>query len=279
MIPEVGAVLVTHNSAGWLTETWESIAAQDHPVSHIVVVDDHSTDGTRSLIADRARDPRLADTRIDVVLSTSTSPSVTTRIAQNFAQGVLELRSLDAVVLSDHDDLWRPDRVSRHLHAWDAATLMVAGNGSIMASQGTLFEAFDVPAGIGSWDARSLLRWVIRRSVVTGGAGMVNARALTQLPGFVPPTGWLHDRWWSILAASRAGLRIDSQPVIDYRLSESQQVGLDRGRQESQGVSRIAAASFGDLGRVRSLRRLKSSASGNLADEFTLTRLLRTLAS
>jgi hypothetical protein len=67
--------------------------------------------------------------------------------------------------------------------------------------------------------------------------------------------------------------------VIDYRLSESQQVGLDRGRQESQGVSRIAAASFGDLGRVRSLRRLKSSASGNLADEFTLTRLLRTLAS
>lgn len=278
MIPQVGVVLVTHDSARWLAQTWESIMAQDHPISRIVVVDDHSRDDTRAMIEEWARDPRAGDARVDIVVSTSTAASVTTRIAQNFAQGVLELRALDAVVLSDHDDVWFPDRVTRHLQSWDAGALMVAGNGSIMSSAQTLFDAFDVPTDIGSWESRARVRWVIRRSIATGGASMVNARALCELPGFVPPAGWLHDRWWSILAASRAGLRVDSHPVIDYRVSEGQQVGLDRGRQETREFSRVSGASFGDVGRMRALRSLRSIASADLSDEFTLPRLLRTLA-
>lgn len=278
MTPQVGVVLVTHDSASWLAHTWDSIIVQDHPITRIVVVDDHSTDDTRTMIGKFCRDPRLGDARVDFVVSTSTAASVTTRIAQNFAQGVLELRTFEAVVLSDHDDVWLPDRVSRHLQSWDAGALMVAGNGSIMSSDETLFDAFQVPSDIDSWDSRSRVRWVIRRSVATGGASMVNARALCEQPGFLPPAGWLHDRWWSILAASRAGLRVDCHPVIDYRVSEHQQVGLDRGRQERRGFSRVAAVSFGDVGRVRALSSLRSIATGDLADEFTLPRLLRTLA-
>ncbi len=273
----VGVVLVTHNSERWLPETWESIAAQDHPIARLVVIDDHSIDRTLAVISELGRDSRLGDCRIDVMMSTSVSDSAMTRTAQNFAQGVVELRSFDSVVLADHDDVWRPDRISRHLQCWDATSLMVAGNGTFMGAEGTLFDAFDVPDDIAYWDDRSLLRWVIRRSVATGGASMVNARLLTSMKEFLPPSGWFHDRWWSILAASRAGLRVDSRPVIDYRVSPEQQVGLDRGRQDSPRGLRVASVSPGDVGKLRALRTLRSSDAGDLAGEFTLPRLTRTL--
>lgn len=277
MNASVGVVLVTHNSERWLPETWESIAAQDHPITRLVVIDDHSTDRTRAVISELGRDSRLGDCRIDVMMSTSVSNSAMTRTAQNFAQGVVELRSFDSVVLADHDDVWRPDRITRHLQSWNPSALMVAGNGTLMGSMATLFGNFDVPSDIASWDARSLLRWVIRNSVVTGGASMVNARAMTQSPHFLPPAGWLHDRWWSILAAARAGLIVDAGPVIDYRVTAEQQVGLDRGRQVSRGISRLAAVTHADIERIRALRALKSSASPDLVDELGLPRLLRTL--
>ena len=95
------------------------------------------------------------------------------------------------------------------------------------------------------------------------------------------PNGWLHDRWWSLVAASRETLRIDADAVIDYRVSSGQEVGLSRGRQDQAAVDRLrgALASAGPtMSRVRDVQGLKRYATPATAPELSTVRLLRTLA-
>jgi len=275
----VGVVLVTRDSTAWIDRVWKSIITQDHPLAHIVVIDDESTDGTRNRVVALSDACSAHKIEFDLMAPTTTAQDSTTRIAQNFCQGVLRLRHLDAVALADHDDLWHTDRVSLQVRALEESTIMLASNGDVPHTGSTLFHEFGVPRDFMEWDARSRVRWVTRRSVATGSASVVVPRLLCADPNFVPPPGWLHDRWWSILAASRDGLVTQQDTVIDYHLSESQQVGLDPGRQRHGMVGRLASLRPSDARRFLDLMRMRASADPTLRSEFTPAHLARALAS
>ena len=232
----IAAVLVTHNSERWLRATLESIANQTRKPDSITVIDDNSTDGTKAI---------LGEFGISPIAATTTATDVTTRIAQNFQQGVREARHADIVVLGDHDDVWHPTRVERqaallepmndqssgtHAHS---SLLMVASDGTLVdengrATGGTLRTTFPVAANWNDLPANEQLAYALKHSLATGGASAIR-------PGYFAeqeiPEGWLHDRWWSMLATVRLGMLIDSESVIDYRVQGSQQVGLDTGTQ------------------------------------------------
>lgn len=247
----VAAVLVTHDSARWLGDLIRSIAAQTRQPDDVVVVDDRSTDGTRDL---------LRETSWTVVTATSTATDTTTRIAQNFTQGVAQARGFDVAILGDHDDEWLPDRVAhqlavmeKHPDAW-----LVASDGLIMGADTTLRDAFPITDHWARMSRGARLRYVMRHSIVTGGASAVRPAHLLD-PGTkaVPvPPGWLHDRWWSLSATSCNAIVVDPHPVIRYRLSPDQRVGLTRGRQDR----RIFRPRVGDVRRVWDVLRLAGSA-------------------
>ncbi len=225
------AVLVTHNSAKWIAETLVSVCSQDTAVDRIVIVDDHSTDNTLSIIRDHAFGPPL-----EIVTSTSTDKDVHTRIASNVVQGV-KCADAEFVFLGDHDDLWRHDRVTSQLQ-----TLMHSPSAALIASDGRVFEegvgaadktlrdVFAVPVQFAGWRASRQFAYVVRHSVATGGACAMRPAAFQQLE---VPTGWLHDRWWSLWAAAHSTLVIDPTIVIDYRVSASQQLGLNTAAQDA----------------------------------------------
>ena len=50
--PVVG-VLVTHNSQQFLAELLDSIDSQTQPLDQLIVIDDNSTDSTRSILSER----------------------------------------------------------------------------------------------------------------------------------------------------------------------------------------------------------------------------------
>jgi hypothetical protein len=121
------------------------------------------------------------------------------------------------------------------------------------------------------------MRAGIRYSVATGGASAVRPAAFADVP---IPAGWLHDRWWSLVATAREQLRLDDEVVIDYRVSAAQEVGLDRGQQGRSSVQRAAAgvsALPSTIGRMGDLRRLSSSATEATRGELSFPRLLQTL--
>ena len=271
--PSVGVALVTHNSERVLAETLASIARQSTPVTHVRIVDDNSTDATREILSAWRRDMRSNDVDAQVESATSTDQDPRTRTVQNFAQAVRALEGCDLVAVADHDDVWLPHRIriQVELMAQTADAILLASNGTISSTPeaDTLFDAFEVPHDLGDRPCVDIARHVIRHSVATGSASMIRPGALTELPLFSPPPGWLHDRWWSILAASRCGLLIDPTPVIEYRVSVAQQVGLDRGRQTRTGVVRAGAARWSDVAKFRDLMSMKSQASPPTRSAFS----------
>ena len=227
--PLIAVLLVTHNSEEFLPQTLASIGEQSRRPDALLAIDDLSTDNTRSL---------LAEAGFTVSLSTSTSSDPTTRIAQNFHQGVREAanRGLEFVILGDHDDVWHPQRIAHQVQILqenpDAA--MVASDGFLIdehgaAVPGTLRGTFPVPTEFQTWSPRRQRAFALRHSVATGGASALRVSGPTDWS--IPP-GWLHDRWWSLQALSSHALIIDPEPVIDYRISGNQQVGLHTAHQE-----------------------------------------------
>jgi glycosyltransferase involved in cell wall biosynthesis len=275
----VAAVLVTSNSQSWIGETLDSVLRQTREPDGIVIIDDRSVDGTRDVIY------RVLGTQARIVDSTAVTEDRTTRIAHNFRQGLDEVRSYDVAVLGDHDDIWHPNRVGHQvglLENWrDEA--MVASNGRLVNEDGeptggTLRDAFPMPIDWATATPAERMRTVLRHSVATGGASAVRPVAYADV---TIPSGWLHDRWWSLVAASREELRLDEECVIDYRISHTQEVGLDRGQQGKSliGRARAGVASLPrSTARLRDLRRLASMATPSTAAELRAPRLLRNLA-
>ncbi len=232
----ITALIVTRDSERWLPATLASIDRQTRPPDELVAVDDGSTDRTRGLLA--AAGARVVD-------AATTATDVTTRIAQNFVQGVRDCAGADVVVLGDHDDVWHPGRVAHQagiLETW-AEALMLASDGRVVDADGvptggSLRTAFPVPEGWNAMAPAERMRVALRSSIATGGASAMRPAAFPDLD--VPP-GWLHDRWWSLVATGRNGMIIDGDAVIDYRVQPGQQLGLDAGAQRTGGISRLVA--------------------------------------
>lgn len=225
----VAALLVTKNSTAYLAETLDSIRGQSRTPDFMIAIDDHSTDGTVD---------QLHAAGFDVRASTSSAAEASTRIAQNFVHGVrvAQQQGADVVVLGDHDDIWRPSRIEHQTSILDAypSIAMVASDGFLIdengvALPGTIRSTFPVPENFTQWTVRQQMRYALRHSIATGGASALRPARLSQLA--VPP-GWLHDRWWSLASLRRQAFIVDPTPVIDYRVTPDQEVGLDTAAQD-----------------------------------------------
>ena len=227
----VAAVVVTHNSAKFLEETLASIDKQCEQPDVRIAVDDYSEDGSVET---------LKRYGFEVHVATTSATDTKTRIGQNFVQGLRMAHKSRAefVVLGDHDDLWRRDRIKRQVRILkDRPTAaMLASDGFLIdmygaAVPGTIRSRFPLPDDFNDRPRSYQLNFALRHSIATGGA---SALRLSALPRWSVPAGWLHDRWWS-LAAVRAGAFVaDPTVVIDYRISFEQQIGLDTAGQEKQ---------------------------------------------
>jgi hypothetical protein len=102
---EVAVVVPTYNRASLLPFTLESILAQSHPASEVVVVDDGSTDDTAAVVARFGAAVRC--------VALENSGAAVARRA-----GVERCRS-PWIALCDSDDLWTPDHLAAHARLRD----------------------------------------------------------------------------------------------------------------------------------------------------------------
>jgi len=225
----VAVVIVTHNSAEWIAETLESVKAQIQLPDRIIVIDDHSTDLTMQVVRQQLVSSGLS---YGIASSTTEAKDLHTRIAQNFLQGVNEAKDagFEVVILGDHDDIWRRERIAQHVKVFqdNPGAMMVAADGVVAVSDHsvmpqTLRSSFPVPSNFNDLRASQQFQYAVRHSVATGGASAIKPANFQHLN---VPKGWLHDRWWSLAAAAHHALIIDTTPVIHYRISATQQVGL-----------------------------------------------------
>ncbi|WP_181008491.1 glycosyltransferase family 2 protein [Sphingomonas montanisoli] len=100
----VSVVIPTYNRRDTLVRAIESLFAQDHPVSEVIVVDDGSTDGTAEL-------PLLGDPRVHYLVNP------TNLGAQGARNRGVAAATGDAIAFLDSDDYWEPTKLSKQLAA------------------------------------------------------------------------------------------------------------------------------------------------------------------
>lgn len=254
-VARVAVVLVTHDAQDFLEATLASIDAQSRQADVLIAVDDFSTDATVRTLRDHGFTTHLA---------TSSASDTTTRIAQNFQQGLhlAEKADADIVILGDHDDLWHHDRIQHQIQILEGNphTAMLASDGYLIgelgaAIPGTIRSHFPVPTDFNERSMREQLAYALRHSIATGGACALRPSALRE---WTVPIGWLHDRWWSLTAVRHGRFLLDSTAVIDYRISSDQQVGLDTADQHepTRWLIRKARNFRRSAGRARDFTRL-----------------------
>lgn len=256
----VGCVMVVANGERYLREQLDSMVTQTRPLDEIVVVDDHSTDNSLSVIDDALRATTIRIRRLTALPAQRWS-SLYSRIARNFVTGI-DASTTDVVLLADQDDIWSPNRVRLQLSAFesDAKCALVVGNGELIDGESeslgrSLRDAFPVP---GDWDSLTdadRRRFVLQHPVATGAACAVMP---SRMPGHGKvPRGWLHDRWYSLEATYAGRVLLDDRHIMKYRQHDSQVVGLS-GEQATPiaQVGRrlakpgVAAKKFADLSRL-----------------------------
>lgn len=245
VVDGVAVVMVTKDGAHHLVEQLKSIVEQSVPPDRLYLVDDHSTDGSKELVTGYvANHSDIPVTIVDP--PTRVSWDLYTRIAGNFSAGLRAAAAYRFIAMADQDDVWELDRIARQRKRLEqSGALLTAGNGAIIDANGvktgvTLRDRFPVMPGWDTADSPTRLQSVLKESMATGAATMVDSRILSI--GLPIPHGWLHDRWLSIVAVADDGLDVDPQTVVRYRVYPEQVVGLS-GRAGLSGWARMMDAS------------------------------------
>ncbi len=237
--PRVSVALGTYRSGKFLRAQLLSILNQTLPVLEVLISDDGSGDGTLELVEAVARDHPLGD-RVRVVAHHRAGG-----VARNFARAIAECRG-DVIALSDHDDVWLPHKIETLVRAITGLGLVFSDAWIIDAdghrTGGTLFGAYDIGedelASIERGDALAVLD---ARNVVTGATVLVNGDlARRAMP---VGTSWVHDEWLAYLAAATQGVGVVREPLIEYRVHGSNEIGVPQRTPVGEFVHGLRAGS------------------------------------
>jgi glycosyltransferase involved in cell wall biosynthesis len=162
MTPRITAVITTHNRAELVGRAIHSVLTQTIPPLELVVVDDGSTDRTRSVVERYAA-------RVRYVRQQNAGVAAARNTAVRHAQG-------DWIAFLDDDDVWKPEFLSRIGGAIDAtggaallyfADLQRAGNAQTLweASGFTITEPFAFRSDASDWFMQPLQPMAIQSAV------------------------------------------------------------------------------------------------------------------
>jgi O-antigen biosynthesis protein len=223
--PRVHVVLATFEPReAWLRAQVASILAQRDVDVTLDITDDASAPATLELLA------QLCDG--DDRCTWTTGPQVGS--AANFARGLARApREVDAVLLSDQDDVWDADKAAVLVAELTRGHLLVHSDARLIdgddaALPGTLFghESRDI-------GAISLSALVVR-NVVTGCTSALRPEVLDAALPFPSIVGGPvhHDLWLALCAASVGSIGSVDRPLQSYRQHTDNLVGAvaDYGR-------------------------------------------------
>lgn len=159
MTVETSVIIGVRNGERFLAEAVNSALAQLDPTDEILVVDDGSTDGTRSVVAN------IRDPRVRVLTGAAKGISSARNIGLAAARGTL-------IAFLDHDDVWPAGR-----HAVLRGAL--SANPSLGAAYGRLrfiYEPDARPYALGRFDGTHICPQI--------GTALFRRKALDRVAGF-----------------------------------------------------------------------------------------------
>jgi glycosyltransferase involved in cell wall biosynthesis len=221
MTPRVTVLLAVHDGEPYVRQSVASVLSQTFADFELLVVDDASTDTTVATIE------ALGDERIRLLRNEHNLgqvPSLNRGLAEAGGEYVARL---------DHDDWCRPTRLERQVALLDAHPEV--------GLVGTWMEVVEEGGRRIAWlretiedFARFVYQTLIMRVYVSHPSAMYRREPVLALGGYDVSTGPSEDKdLWRRLALERWDARIVPEPLVVYRLHESQ---LSQTRAEYQAT-------------------------------------------
>ena len=204
----VSVCIATYNGEKSIKEQIDSILCQLGKDDEIVVSDDHSTDGTLTVIS------QINDERIHVFLNENSCSGKHVKhlqISRNFFNAIRHSRG-DIIFLSDQDDIWMENKVAFCLKELQTCDLVIH-NGEIVNGQKEDMHTSLWPKG---FRFRNFL--LIPHTYM--GCCMAFRRDMLNFFFPVPDKILVHDYWIGIICELCGHVRYIPQPLIKYRLHD-----------------------------------------------------------
>lgn len=217
----IQVLLAAFNGERYIGEQLDSVLAQTVPGIEILVSDDGSADATREILEQyrQAYPGRVLIRHRAKEGEYQSRPGQVPEPAMNFFW-LLSQAGGDYVLLSDQDDVWRPDKVEvllkrmKEIERPGRPALVFSDMEVVDAGLRQISPSFFAYGR--SSPGRMAFSEILAENPVTGGALMMN-RALAEMAKDVPQACFMHD-WWIALTASCFGeVSCVQEPLSLYR--------------------------------------------------------------
>ena len=218
-------VLATHNGAQHLEEQLWSLWQQHRRPDRLLVLDDHSTDGTEAILQ------RWCAAHPHWLQRLPPQPQ---RLGPTAAfNTLLTVSSAAWIALCDQDDIWLPQRLSRGVTLLEAEEERRGSQAPLLLhSDAELINAHGESLGCTLWQwlgrsgrSPSPLELALRNPVT--GCTILTNRALLDRALPIPPQAVMHDHWLALIAADAQGLISCPEPLIAHRRHNANASGPD----------------------------------------------------
>lgn len=214
----VAILLATHNGAGTLPDQLSSLKGQSHGDWSLIVSDDGSTDATRAIVRQFARDN--PGRRVALLRGPGRGS------AQNFLSLLRAARNVPFAAFCDQDDVWLPAKLTRAVRA-----LVPVRGPAIYGSRTIIADAALRPLRLSPHFRRPTgFRNALIQNVAGGNTMVMNRAALDLLqPASRHATGIVSHDWWAYQAVTAAGgaMVYDRRPSLLYRQHGANQIGAN----------------------------------------------------
>lgn len=223
----ISVCMATYNGANYVKEQLESILFQLGDDDEIVISDDGSSDNTLAII-ENLNDPRI------FIVNNSGMKGVVSNFnnALSYAKG-------DYIFLSDQDDIWLKDRVSRTLYFLKDYDLVVSNCSVINQNEVKIIDSyFDVANS-----RKGFIKNIISSSYL--GCGLAFNRDVFNYCMPIPLNLMMYHDWWiGVIADLKFMVFFDSKPTFLYRRHQntaSRTVNIDGSKRTTlmKVVSRV----------------------------------------
>ena len=202
-------VMSTYNGEKHLYEQIDSILAQDHQPVSLLVRDDGSTDGTVQILEGYEKRGALELIRGENLGVVGSFISLIAHVAD----------SADYIALSDQDDVWHADKLSRALHVLATHDQAIP---QLYCSEYIFCDAEMNPTGTSHLNQIGVdFPTMLYENMVSGNTVVIN-RTLAKVVRDAGREGvYTHDWWLGLLATALGELTYDDFASLDYRRTGS----------------------------------------------------------
>lgn len=198
---KISVCLATYNGEKYIKEQLDSILSQLEPTDEVIISDDHSTDNTIKVIE------ALQDNRIKIFENT-----LGKGYSKNF-ENAINHSSGDYIFLSDQDDVWMDNKVSKMMTELENYDLVISdaliSDGDLNPTLGSHFKLHGTKSGF-------LNNWLKTRYI--GACMAFKKQMLAKMLPFPENQNLAaHDYWIANVGEYFFKVKLINEPLIKYR--------------------------------------------------------------